>query len=62
MEDEKDAIDILLDKIEMLEKKIAGKDEKNTVDIDKAKKEAEEKDKKAVNDKLKEKMKNRGLL
>ena len=62
MENEKDAIDILLDKIEALEKIISGKTETKDADIEKAKKEAENNDKKVINDKLKEKMKNRGLL
>ena len=66
-ETEKDAIDILLDKIESLEKRLNEKEgkkgnEKNKDDIDKAQKEAELKDKQTIEDKIKEKMKNRGLL
>ncbi len=66
-ETEKDAVDILLDKIESLEKRLNEKEgkkgnEKNKDDIDKAQKEAELKDKQTIEDKIKEKMKNRGLL
>ena len=62
MENEKDAMDILLDKVEALEKLINGKNEKKDVDIDETKKQAEYIEKKIINNKLKEKMKNRGLL
>ena len=62
MENEKDAMDILLDKVEALEKIINGKNDTKDADIEKAKKEAEEKEKKTIDNKLKEKMKNRGLL
>jgi hypothetical protein len=72
MSDEKDVFDILLDKIENLEKRLNDKkddktdkkDDKtdNGGDIDKAKVEAEKKEKQTIAEKLKEKMKNRGLL
>ena len=62
MENEKDAMDILLDKVEALEKLINGKNETKDADIEKTKKETEEKEKKTIDNKLKEKMKNRGLL
>ena len=65
-ENEKDAVDILLDKIESLEKRLNEKDGKKDDgkkdDVEKAQKEAEAKDKQTIEDKIKEKMKNRGLL
>ena len=70
MEDEKDVFDILLDKIENLENKLKEKEksgfsEKEDVkkdEIDKSKEDAIKKEKQAIDEKLKEKMKKRGLL
>ena len=70
MEDEKDAFDILLDKIENLENRLKDKEKgsdskKEDVkkdEIDKSKEDAIKKEKEAIDEKLKEKMKRRGLL
>ncbi len=71
MAEDKDALDILLDKIQSLEARLKEKEKgaepekKEDVkkdDIDKAKDDANKKEKDAIDEKLKEKMKKRGLL
>ena len=71
MEDEKDAFDILLDRLENLENKLKNKEKswdsekKEDVkkdEIDKSKEDAIKKETQAIDEKLKEKMKRRGLL